>query len=104
MYIEFNDEWRTTTDRIYRSATRYPTALVCREIRFIVFFIYSFDFSNLLQQHDTQMLQVCLDALHNILKQISTTQLDNVTREIEECGGKTLRLVKQQQSIDSRFG
>lgn len=50
------------------------------------------------------MLQVCLDALHNILKQTSTTQLDNVTREIEECGGKTLRLVKQQQSIDSRFG
>jgi hypothetical protein len=43
--------------------------------------------SNLLQQQDTQVLQVCLDALHNILKQISGGTLAAVVTEIEECGG-----------------
>ncbi|CAF0836096.1 unnamed protein product [Adineta steineri] len=42
---------------------------------------------NLLQQPDTQVLQVCLDALHNILKQSSAIKLESITREIEECGG-----------------
>ncbi|CAF1102713.1 unnamed protein product [Rotaria sp. Silwood1] len=42
---------------------------------------------NLLQQQDAQLLQVCLDALHNILKHIPEENLEHVTREIEECGG-----------------
>jgi len=33
------------------------------------------------------MLQVCLDALHNILKQTSEDNLERITIEIEECGG-----------------
>jgi hypothetical protein len=33
------------------------------------------------------MLQVCLDALHNILKQTAVEHLADVTTEIEECGG-----------------
>ncbi len=45
-------------------------------------------FSNLLQQQDAQILQVCLDALHNILKQILEDNLENVKTEIEECGGR----------------
>jgi hypothetical protein len=45
-------------------------------------------FSNLLQQQDSQILQVCLDALHNILKQTPAEHLEAVTTEIEECGGK----------------
>jgi hypothetical protein len=43
--------------------------------------------SNLLQQQDPQILQVCLDALHNILKQTSEENLEVVTMKIEECGG-----------------
>ncbi|CAF1283799.1 unnamed protein product [Adineta ricciae] len=43
--------------------------------------------SNLLQQHDSQILQVCLDAIHNILKQTSAENLEAVVTEIEECGG-----------------
>ncbi|CAF4811904.1 unnamed protein product, partial [Rotaria sp. Silwood2] len=35
---------------------------------------------NLLQQNDAQLLQVCLDALHNILKQISEENLEHVTK------------------------
>ncbi|CAF0751528.1 unnamed protein product [Didymodactylos carnosus] len=42
---------------------------------------------NLLQQQDAQVLQVCLDAVHNILKQTTTDRLDYVTTEIEGCGG-----------------
>ncbi|CAF1168305.1 unnamed protein product [Rotaria sordida] len=42
---------------------------------------------NLLQQQDAQLLQVCLDALRNILKQIPEENLEDVTKEIEECGG-----------------
>ncbi|CAF1450808.1 unnamed protein product, partial [Didymodactylos carnosus] len=42
---------------------------------------------NLLQQHDAQVLQVCLDAIHNILKQTAADKIDDVTTEIEECGG-----------------
>jgi hypothetical protein len=34
------------------------------------------------------MLQVCLDALHNILKQTSEENLESVVTEIEECGGR----------------
>ncbi len=45
-------------------------------------------FSNLLQQQDAQMLQVCLDALHNILKQTPEEKLESITTEIEECGGR----------------
>jgi len=33
------------------------------------------------------MLQVCLDALHNILKQTSKEHLESLITEIEECGG-----------------
>jgi hypothetical protein len=44
--------------------------------------------SHLLQQQDAQMLQVCLDALHNILKQTSEENLESVVTEIEECGGR----------------
>ena len=33
------------------------------------------------------MSQVCLDALHNILKHIPEENLESVTIEIEECGG-----------------
>ena len=33
------------------------------------------------------MLQICLDALHNILKQTPDDVLENVIMEIEECGG-----------------
>jgi hypothetical protein len=40
------------------------------------------------------MLQVCLDALHNILKQTSEENLVIVTTEIEECGGR-----KQKKEI-----
>ncbi|CAF1573806.1 unnamed protein product [Rotaria magnacalcarata] len=42
---------------------------------------------NLLQQQDVQLLQVCLDALHNILKQTPEQNLEEVTMKIEECGG-----------------
>jgi hypothetical protein len=52
-----------------------------------LFYFLIFVFSNLLQQQDTQMLQVCLDALHNILKQIPEENLEAVTTEIEECAG-----------------
>jgi len=44
--------------------------------------------SHLLQQQDNQILQVCLDALHNILKQTKEENLEAVITEIEECGGK----------------
>ena len=44
--------------------------------------------SHLLQQQDAQLLQVCLDALHNILKQTPADKLGAVTGEIEECGGE----------------
>lgn len=47
-----------------------------------------FLFSNLLRQQDTQLLQVCLDALQNIFKQTSEDNLEKITTEIEECGGK----------------
>ena len=57
-------------------------------------FLFSFLFSHLLQQQDAQVLQVCLDALHNILKQTPEDKLELVTTEIEECGGK-----KNQNSI-----
>ena len=43
--------------------------------------------SNLLAHHDSQLVQVCLDALSNILKQTPEEQLDAVTMEVEECGG-----------------
>jgi hypothetical protein len=33
------------------------------------------------------MLQVCLDAIYNILKQIPEENLEAITTEIEECGG-----------------
>ncbi|CAF1333900.1 unnamed protein product [Adineta ricciae] len=42
---------------------------------------------NLLQKQDAQMLQICLDALHNILKQTPDDDLETVIMEIEECGG-----------------
>ncbi|CAF1269460.1 unnamed protein product [Rotaria magnacalcarata] len=42
---------------------------------------------NLLQQQDAQIIQVCLDALHNILKQTTISKLEALTAEIEECGG-----------------
>ncbi len=47
-------------------------------------FLIDFDrffglFSNLLQQQDAQMLQVCLDALHNILKQTPEENLESIT-------------------------
>lgn len=54
---------------------------------FIFPFIYFYFSSNLLQQHDAQMLQVCLDAIHNILKQTSEANLEALVTEIEECGG-----------------
>ena len=44
-------------------------------------------FSNLLEQQDAQILQVCLDAFHNILKQTTEENIEAVTTEIEECGG-----------------
>lgn len=44
-------------------------------------------FSNLLQQQDPQILQVCLDAIHNILKQTPEDSLEPIATEIEECGG-----------------
>lgn len=62
--------------------------MVCNdEICSIVYFLLVF-YSNLLQQQDVQLIQVCLDALHNILKQIPDENLEQVTTEIEECGGK----------------
>ncbi|CAF0900064.1 unnamed protein product [Adineta steineri] len=42
---------------------------------------------NLLQQQDPQILQVCLDAIHNILKQTPEDSLETIVVEIEECGG-----------------
>ncbi len=54
----------------------------------LIFRFFLFILSNLLQQHDTQILQVCLDALHNILKQTSEENLESVLTEIEECGGR----------------
>ena len=33
------------------------------------------------------MIQVCLDALHNILRQTKEENLERVLLEIEECGG-----------------
>jgi hypothetical protein len=44
--------------------------------------------SYLLDQQDTQLVHVCLDALHNILRQTTNERLTRVTTEIEECGGK----------------
>jgi hypothetical protein len=62
--------------------------LLFGRLNWIVFiFILCVFCSNLLQQQDTQVLQVCLDALHNILKQISGETLAAVVTEIEECGG-----------------
>ncbi len=39
-----------------------------------------------------QILQVCLDAIHNILKQTSEENLLSVITEIEECGGKKFEI------------
>jgi len=61
------------------------------KIFFVIVFFYREFFiisSNLLQQQDVQLLQVCLDALHNILKQTSENNLERITIEIEECGGR----------------
>jgi hypothetical protein len=52
-----------------------------------IIFILIFCFSNLLEQQDAQILQVCLDALHNILKQTGEENLEAVVTQIEECGG-----------------
>ena len=49
--------------------------------------------SHLLQQQDNQILQVCLDALHNILKQTKDEHLEAVVTQIEECGGKQIELI-----------
>ena len=45
---------------------------------------------HLLLSEDLQLLQVCLDAIHNILKQTPEIKLDAVRMEIEECRGKIL--------------
>ena len=52
-----------------------------------------FSFSHLLQQQDTQIIQVCLDALHHILKQTKAEDLETVISEIEECGGKSSKSI-----------
>jgi hypothetical protein len=62
------------------------------------FYLYDFLFfcvllSHLLQQQDAQVLQVCLDALHNILKQTPADKLELVTTEIEECGGRKMKIL-----------
>jgi hypothetical protein len=56
-------------------------------------FILIFCFSNLLEQQDAQILQVCLDALHNILKQTGEENLEAVVTQIEECGGRIFKFL-----------
>lgn len=41
----------------------------------------------LLDQQDTQIIHVCLDALQNILRQTLQINLEKIIIEIEECGG-----------------
>jgi len=41
----------------------------------------------ILSSEDLQLLQVCLDAIHNILKQTAPHKLESVRTEIEECRG-----------------
>lgn len=44
-------------------------------------------FCNLLSCKDTQVIQVVLDGIHNMLK-ISGAQVEQIANMIEECGGK----------------
>lgn len=41
----------------------------------------------LLDQQDTQIIHVCLDALQNILRQTLQINLEKIIIVIEECGG-----------------
>ncbi len=61
-------------------------------------------FSNLLQQQDSQILQVCLDALHNILKQTPADNLEAITTEIEECGGRKKIVINESVLIHIKIG
>lgn len=47
----------------------------------------SFFCSYLLHQLDVNIIQICLDAIANILRQTFKDNLENVKHEIEECGG-----------------
>jgi len=47
---------------------------------------------NLLGVKDTQVIQVVLDGLHNILK-LADEDVESVCTMIEECGGELLRML-----------
>jgi hypothetical protein len=44
-------------------------------------------FCNLLNCKDSQVIQVVLDGIHNILKMSSSVEVERVCNMIEECGG-----------------
>ena len=46
---------------------------------------------NLLGVKDTQVIQVVLDGLHNILK-MAEDDVETIATMIEECGGKSVNL------------
>jgi len=47
---------------------------------------------NLLGVKDTQVIQVVLDGLHNILK-LADEEVETVCTMIEECGGEFVQLI-----------
>lgn len=49
------------------------------------FFLYIISY--LLQQSDINIVQICLDAIGNILRQTLKKNLESIKNEIEECGG-----------------
>lgn len=96
VHFKFDHEWSSRTNWIYYPTECHSSTLVFLSRR--PFFSQGNSFarfsSHLLQQQDPQIIQVCLDALQNMLKQASTRNLERLKGEIEECGGKRTRKTK----------
>jgi len=65
----------------------YQVMCICVQVAYVVSQGVIAPLCNLLGVKDTQVIQVVLDGLHNILK-LADDDVDSVCTMIEECGGE----------------
>ena len=64
---------------------------VCSQVAYVVSQGVIRPLCNLLNVKDTQVIQVVLDGLHNILK-LADEDVETVCTMIEECGGELMQI------------